>query len=53
MRPAAIGRNNSVVAQVLQGLQAGDRVILYPAAELADGARVSQREIPFSRSGAK
>lgn len=39
LRPVEIGRNNGLVAQVLQGLHAGDRVIAYPAAELADGAR--------------
>ncbi|HSH26783.1 MAG TPA: HlyD family efflux transporter periplasmic adaptor subunit [Wenzhouxiangella sp.] len=40
-----IGRNNGIQAQVLGGLERGDRVILYPASGLADGMRVVQRGI--------
>lgn len=45
LRAVEIGRNNGVAAQVLRGVDAGERVILYPAAELAEGARVIQRQL--------
>ena len=44
-RRVEIGRNNGVQAQVVNGLQRGDRVILYPAPGLRDGVRVAQRTI--------
>lgn len=44
-RRVVIGRNNGTQAAVLSGLAAGDRVILYPAADLDDGSRVAQREV--------
>ncbi len=37
-------RINGVEAQVLEGLRPGERVILYPASDLTDGARVVERE---------
>ena len=33
-----------VEAQVLNGLRPGERVVLYPASDLADGARVVERK---------
>ncbi|PLY16877.1 MAG: RND transporter [Sedimenticola sp.] len=44
-RRIEIGRNNGVDAQVKQGLESGERVILYPSSALTDGAMVAQREI--------
>ena len=40
----AIGRDNGSVAQVLSGLEAGDRVVLYPGEQVADGVSVRLRE---------
>lgn len=45
LRPVEIGWNNGVEAQVLGGLEAGQRVVLYPSSALYDGIRVTQREI--------
>ncbi|MFP4003797.1 MAG: efflux RND transporter periplasmic adaptor subunit, partial [Alphaproteobacteria bacterium] len=39
----AVGRNNGRRAQVLKGLKEGDRVVLYPPNDVADGVRVAQR----------
>ncbi|SHE40117.1 HlyD family secretion protein [Modicisalibacter ilicicola DSM 19980] len=44
-RQVDIGHNNGIQAQVVNGLEPGDRVILYPASGLSDGMRVAQREI--------
>lgn len=45
LRKVEIGHNNGVQAQVIKGLEPGDRVILYPASGLSDGMRVAQREV--------
>jgi HlyD family secretion protein len=45
VRKVEIGKNNGFTAQVLKGLEAGEHVVLYPAAELTDGVKVSQRKI--------
>lgn len=39
------GRSNGIETQVLDGLAAGDRVVLFPASGLADGARVAERSL--------
>lgn len=44
-RQIGIGRNNGVEAQVLSGLEADERVILYPSADLAEGSKVAERDI--------
>ena len=36
-----VAHNNGNQAQVVHGLEAGDRVVLYPPADLADGMRVT------------
>ncbi|MCB2113512.1 MAG: HlyD family efflux transporter periplasmic adaptor subunit [Parvularculaceae bacterium] len=36
----AVGRNNGVDAQVLDGLEEGDRIILFPGAGVGEGTRV-------------
>ncbi|MBY6002786.1 HlyD family efflux transporter periplasmic adaptor subunit [Salipiger bermudensis] len=41
--PVDLGPGNGSAAQVLSGLEEGDRVVLYPAADLADGARIAPR----------
>lgn len=43
-RVVRIGERNNEVAQVIEGLEPGDRVIVYPASILEDGARVSIRD---------
>lgn len=35
-----IGRNNGVEAEIIAGLEEGDRIILFPGGDVADGARV-------------
>jgi len=40
-----IGRDNGTVAQVLDGLSPGDRVVLFPSSSLTDGQRVAQRRV--------
>lgn len=45
VREVEIGRNNGTQAEVQEGLEEGDRVILYPSSGLSDGARVAQREL--------
>jgi HlyD family secretion protein len=44
-RPVAVGRNNGVQAEILSGIEEGERVVLYPGAELSDGIQVTQRKI--------
>jgi HlyD family secretion protein len=41
--PVAVGRDNGESAQILDGLNAGDVVILYPSDSLAEGKLVAQR----------
>ena len=43
--PVTVGRNNGTQGEVISGLAAGDRVILFPSSALADGSRVAQRHI--------
>ncbi len=43
LSPVRIGHNNGTQADVEDGLNAGDRVILFPAASLADGSKVASR----------
>ncbi len=43
LRILALGRQNDAQAQVLDGLVAGDRVILYPGEAVRDGVRVTER----------
>ncbi|RRD64093.1 efflux RND transporter periplasmic adaptor subunit [Fretibacterium sp. OH1220_COT-178] len=43
LRSVEVGRNNGVDAQVLDGLRPGERVVLYPSSDLADGMRVTRR----------
>ena len=43
LRTVEAGRDNGIEAQVLDGLRPGERVILYPASDLTDGAQVVRR----------
>ncbi len=45
LRHVQLGPDNGVSVQVLGGLDSGDRVILYPAADVVDGIKVVKREI--------
>jgi HlyD family secretion protein len=40
LRPLTIGERNAEVAQVLNGLQPGERVVLHPPDTLRDGGRL-------------
>lgn len=44
-RTVEIGRNNGIDAEVLGGLDAGDRVVLYPSAAIEDGASIAPRSL--------
>ncbi|WP_369958833.1 efflux RND transporter periplasmic adaptor subunit [Pseudomonas benzenivorans] len=44
-----IGANNGHQAQLLAGLEAGEHVVLFPSAELSDGARVRPRQLAPGR----
>ena len=41
LRNLTIGRTNGTATEVREGLQAGDRVIVYPGDKVSDGVRVS------------
>jgi HlyD family secretion protein len=43
LQPVDVGRSNGLETQVLDGLQAGDRVVRHPARQLEDGVRVRDR----------
>ncbi len=43
--PVRVGHDDGTVAEVLDGLDPGDRVVLYPSPAVADGARVSERAV--------
>lgn len=45
LRSIRIGRNNGIVAEVLEGLSPGDLVILYPSAAIADGTSIARRRV--------
>jgi len=42
-RPVSLGRRNAHAAQVLEGLTAGQRVVLHPSNRIDDGTRVRGR----------
>lgn len=43
LTPVETGRNNGFEVQILNGVEAGDAVVLYPSATLVDGARIAPR----------
>ncbi|WP_027948707.1 efflux RND transporter periplasmic adaptor subunit [Haliea salexigens] len=43
LTPVTIGRTNGIIAEVVDGLEAGDSIVLYPASGLTDNTRVVQR----------
>ncbi|HXX31214.1 MAG TPA: efflux RND transporter periplasmic adaptor subunit [Myxococcaceae bacterium] len=43
LRPVKLGRRNDSDAEVLSGLTAGEKVVLYPGETLRDGTRVEMR----------
>ncbi|GGH36477.1 HlyD family secretion protein [Cribrihabitans marinus] len=45
LRGVEIGRNNGIIAEVREGLDPGEQVILYPSAAIADGTAVTQRSV--------
>lgn len=46
LRPVTLGRRNDLTAEVVEGLAAGDGVILHPTDKVADGVRVVGRGTP-------
>jgi HlyD family secretion protein len=45
LRPVSIGQNNGIEAQLLDGLDEGDRVVLYPSSALVAGMSIEQRQL--------
>lgn len=45
LRTVMVGRSSGTETQILQGLQAGDSVILYPGSRVQDGQRVTPIQI--------
>ena len=45
LREVEIGQRNGLAAQVLGGLEEGERVIVHPSDSIADGVKVEEREI--------
>lgn len=43
LRNVEIGRRNSLHAEVLGGIEAGERVVLYPGERVSPGARIAER----------
>jgi HlyD family secretion protein len=44
-KPIEIGQSNGVHAEILSGLEKGEKLILYPGPGITDGTRVEQRKI--------
>jgi HlyD family secretion protein len=44
LRPVEIGQGNGLEAEVVSGLEAGERVIAHPGDRVAPGARVTERD---------
>ena len=43
LRPVEIGQGNGLAAEVLQGLESGERVVLHPGDRVSQGARLAER----------
>ena len=43
VRAVEIGHTNAVVAELISGLEAGSRVVLYPSDRIADGVGIEER----------
>ncbi len=44
LRPVEIGHGNGLEAEVVSGLEAGERVVLHPGDRVSPGGRISERE---------
>jgi len=44
LRPVEIGQGNGLEAEVLQGLERGERVVLHPGDRVSQGARLAERK---------
>jgi HlyD family secretion protein len=44
LTPVEIGQENGRMAQILSGLEAGDRIVMYPGPQIRDGVAVRQRD---------
>jgi len=44
LRPVRVGQRNGLVAQVLGGVEAGERVVNHPSDEVENGRRVTERQ---------
>jgi HlyD family secretion protein len=43
LRAVTLGRRNPAQAQIVSGLEPGERVVVYPGESVVDGARVEAR----------
>ena len=50
LRSVRLGQMNGALAEVLDGVSGGDRVVQHPSSALFDGAKVKARETQFERS---
>jgi HlyD family secretion protein len=51
LRTIEIGHRNNVVAEVIEGLEPGDSVLLHPSDKVKDGARVAKRPVSEISNG--
>jgi HlyD family secretion protein len=42
-RPVQVGQRNGLEAEVLDGLEPGDRIVIYPSDAVRDGVRIAER----------
>jgi len=43
IQPVEVGKRNGLAAQILNGLQEGDTVIVHPGDDIEDGKKVNAR----------
>ena len=46
LRPVKVGHNNGLEAEILGGLEAGERVVIHPGDKIKDGVAISPRQKP-------
>jgi HlyD family secretion protein len=44
LRTVEVGRRSGLTAQVVAGVEAGERVVVHPSDRIADGVRIRSRE---------
>jgi HlyD family secretion protein len=44
LRPVDIGQKNGVLAEIREGVAAGEKVVLHPSDRISDGTRIRSRD---------